>query len=427
MTILIIVLVLLFALIAAGAPVYVALGLSSLVYFFSEGIAGVAAVHTMINGLNSFTLIAIPFFILAGHLMNAAGFTERIFALARAIIGWAPGGLGHVNIGASVVFAGMSGAAVADAGGLGAVEVKAMRDAGYERGFSVGVTAASSTIGPIIPPSLPLIIYGVVAEVSIGRLFAAGLLPGLLMALALMVMVHWIAVRRGYRREAAFSFKVALRAARAAALPLLTPVIIVGGIVFGIFTPTEAAIAAVAYTTLVGSVVYGTLNWRVLVDASMATIETTAAVLMIVASAALFAWVLTANQVADGIADGLLAMTTDKTQVLLMIMVIVFTVGFFMETVAAITILAPLVLPVALAVGIDPVHLGIVFVLNLMIGLLTPPVGMVLYVLAKVSKTPFEECVRATLPFLVPLVGVLLLLVFVPEIALWLPNRVFGE
>jgi len=427
MTILIIVLILLFALIAAGAPVFVALGLSSLVYFFSEGIAGVAAAHTMINGLNSFTLIAIPFFILAGHLMNAAGFTERIFALARAIIGWAPGGLGHVNIGASVVFAGMSGAAVADAGGLGAVEIKAMRDAGYDRGFSVGVTAASSTIGPIIPPSLPLIIYGVIAEVSIGRLFAAGLLPGLLMALALMVMVHWTAVRRGYRREAAFSVKVALRAARVATLPLLTPVIIVGGIVFGIFTPTEAAIAAVAYTTLVGAVVLRTLNLRLVVDALMATIETTAAVLMIVASAALFAWVLTANQVADGIAGGLLAMTTDKTQVLLLIMVIVFAVGFFMETIAAITILAPLVLPVAMAVGIDPVHLGIVFVLNLMIGLLTPPVGMVLYVLAKVSKTPFEECVRATLPFLVPLIGVLLLLVFVPDIALWLPDRVYGD
>lgn len=427
MTILLLVLLLLFALIAAGAPVYVALGLSSLVYFFSEGIAGVAAAHTMINGLNSFTLIAIPFFILAGHLMNASGFTERIFAFARALVGWAPGGLGHVNIGASVVFAGMSGAAVADAGGLGAVEIKAMRDAGYERGFSVGVTAASSTIGPIIPPSLPLIIYGVVAEVSIGRLFAAGLLPGLLMAVALMVMVHWTAVRRGYRREAAFSMPIALRAARAAALPLLTPVIIVGGIVFGIFTPTEAAIAAVAYTTLVGTVIFRTLNQQKIVEALMATIETTAAVLMIVASAALFAWVLTANQVADGIAGGLLAMTTDRTQILLMIMVIVFAVGFFMETIGAITILAPLVLPVAIAAGIDPVHLGIVFVLNLMIGLLTPPVGMVLYVLAKVSRTPFEECVRATLPFLVPLVGVLLLLVFVPEIALWLPERLFGE
>ena len=212
---LLLVFVLLIALIAVGAPVFVALGLSSLVYFLSEGMSTAAAMHTMVNGINSFPLIAVPFFIFAGHLMNASGFTDRIFTFARALIGWAPGGLGHVNIGASVVFAGMSGAAVADAGGLGAVEIKAMRDAGYERGFAVGVTAASSTIGPIIPPSLPLIIYGVIAEVSIGKLFAAGLVPGLLMAVALMAMVHWIARRRGFRREAAFSLrKTAQTAAR---------------------------------------------------------------------------------------------------------------------------------------------------------------------------------------------------------------------
>ncbi len=422
---LLLVFVLLIALIAVGAPVFVALGLSSLVYFLSEGMSTAAAMHTMVNGINSFPLIAVPFFIFAGHLMNASGFTDRIFTFARALIGWAPGGLGHVNIGASVVFAGMSGAAVADAGGLGAVEIKAMRDAGYERGFAVGVTAASSTIGPIIPPSLPLIIYGVIAEVSIGKLFAAGLVPGLLMAVALMAMVHWIARRRGFRREAAFSLRKTAQTAGGAVLPLLTPIIIVGGIVLGIFTPTEAAIAAVIYTMIVGGLVFRTLTWRKILDVSMATIETTAAVMMIVASAALFAWVLTANHVADGIASGLLAMTNDRTMVLLAIMVLVFAVGFFMETIAAITILAPLVLPVAISVGIDPVHLGIVFVLNLMIGLLTPPVGMVLYVLAKVSRTPFEECVRATLPFLVPLVGVLLLLVLFPEIALWLPGQLF--
>ena len=418
--------VLLVALIALGAPVYVALGLSSLVYVLGDGMNGAAAIHTMVNGLNSFPLIAIPFFILAGHLMNASGFTERIFALARAVIGWAPGGLGHVNIGASVIFAGMSGAAVADAGGLGAVEIKAMRDAGYDRGFAVGVTAASSTIGPIIPPSLPLIIYGVIAEVSIGRLFAAGLLPGLLMAVALMVMVHWIAVRRRFVREPLPAFRATLNAVGAALLPLLTPLIIVGGIVLGIFTPTEAAIAAVAYTILVGAFIYRSLNWQKILDAAVATIDTTAAVLMIVASAALFAWILTVNQVADGIAAGLLSMTANKTVVLLLIMLLVLAVGLFVETIAAITILAPLVLPVAIAVGIDPVHLGIVFVLNLMIGLLTPPIGMVLYVLAKVSRTPFEECVRAVVPFLVPLIAVLLLLVFVPGIALWAPDLIYG-
>ncbi|MEO1246856.1 MAG: TRAP transporter large permease [Pseudomonadota bacterium] len=427
MTLLVLVLILLATLIAIGAPIYIALGLASLVYFASEGLASVAAIHTMINGINSFTLIAVPFFILAGHLMNASGFTERIFAFARSVIGWAPGGLGHVNIGASVVFAGMSGAAVADAGGLGAVEIKAMRDAGYDPGFAVGVTGASSTIGPIIPPSLPLIIYGVIAEVSISRLFAAGIVPGLLMAASLMFMVHWIAKRRGFTPDARFSFKVAARSARGAILPLLAPVIVVGGIVLGVFTPTEAAIAAVGYTLFVGFFVLRSLTLRSVTAAMTATIETTAVVLMIVASAALFAWVLTANQVAEGIASGLLAMTDNRTVVLLAIMLLVFMVGFFMETIAAITVLAPLVLPVSLAVGIDPVHLGIVFVLNLMIGLLTPPVGIVLYVLAKVSKTPFDECVRATVPFLVPLLVVLMLLSVFPAIALWLPNTLYGS
>lgn len=420
-------LVLLAALLAASVPVYVALGAASLAYFLGEGMAPVAAVHTMINGLDSFPLIAIPFFILAGQLMNASGFTDRIFEFARALIGWAPGGLGHVNVGASVVFAGMSGAAVADAGGLGAVEIKAMRDAGYDRGFAVGVTAASSTIGPIIPPSLPLIIYGVIAEVSIGRLFAAGLLPGIVMALALMAMVYWTSRRRGYGRGRSFSPGAALRTGARAILPMLTPVIIVGGIVFGVFTPTEAAIAAVVYTLVIGTLVFRSLDLNAILEAMSVTLDTTAAVLMIVASAALFGWVLTANEVAEGFAAGILELTDNRILVLLLVMLLVFAVGFFMETIAAITILTPLILPVALAAGIDPVHLGILLVLNLMIGLLTPPVGMVLYVLAKVARTPFEECVRATLPFLVPLVAVLLLLVLAPPLSLWLPDAIYGS
>ena len=418
--------VLLLALLAIGVPVYISLGVSSLLYFFAEGIPYSAAMHTMIDGINSFTLIAIPFFVLAGHLMNVSGTTDRIFRLARALIGWAPGGLGHVNIGSSVIFAGMSGAAIADAGGLGAVEIKAMRDAGYDRGFAVGVTAASSTIGPIIPPSLPLIIYGVIAEVSIGQLFAAGLIPGLLMAIALMIMVHFISKRRHYPRDAAFSWREFTQATRGAILPLCAPIIVVGGIVFGVFTPTEAAIAAVVYTLIIGAGVYRTLTWRNVTKAITETVETTAAVLMIVSSAALFAWVLTANQAAEGLTAGILSVSHNPTAVLLMIMFLIFIVGFFMETIAAITILTPLIIPVALASGIDPVHLGIVCVLNLMIGLLTPPVGMVLYVLAKVARTPFEECVKATLPFLVPLVLVLLLLVFFPQLALWLPHRLYG-
>ncbi len=423
---LLLVFALLVGLLAVGTPVHVALGVSSLIYFAAEGLPPTAAIHTMLNGINSFPLIAVPCFIFAGQLMNASGFTDRIFTLARALVGWAPGGLGHVNVGASVIFAGMSGAAIADAGGLGAVEVKAMRDAGYDEGFAVGVTAASSTIGPIIPPSLPIIIYGVVAEVSIGRLFAAGLIPGLLMAVALMVMVHFMARHRRYPRDAAFSWRACRSATRAALLPLLAPVIIVGGILGGVFTPTEAAIAAVAYTTVVGSLVLRTLSWKQITGAALETLETTAAVLMIVASAALFAWVLTANRAAERLA-GVLTISQDQTVVLLLMMALVFFVGFFMETVAAITILVPLLLPSAARAGIDPVHLGILFILNLMIGLLTPPVGMVLYVLAKVCRIPFERCARATLPFLIPLIAVLLLLTFFPGIALWLPNALYGE
>lgn len=419
---LVIALALLFSLMALGVSIHTSLGIAALAMFLSAGLPATAAVHTIVNGVNSFPLIAIPFFIFAGQLMNAAHITDRIFELARAIVGWAPGGLGHVNVGASVVFAGMSGAAVADAGGLGAIEIKAMRDAGYERGFAVGVTAASSTIGPIIPPSLPLIIYGIMAEVSIAQLFAAGIVPGLMMAVSLMVMVAWYAKRRHYPVDAAFSFNRLGKALQRAVLPLMCPAIIVGGIISGVFTPTEAAVAAVALTLFLGLVVYRSLSVNSIVEVAFDTVKTTSSVLMIVASAALFAWVLTLNQVADQFAASLLGVSENPLLVLCLLMLVVFAVGFFMETIAAITILVPLVLPVALQVGIDPVFLGIILVLNLMIGLLTPPVGMILYVLAKVSDTPFEECVRATLPFMLPLLTVLGLLVLFPQLALWLPS-----
>ncbi len=408
-----------------GAPIHVSLGVSGLMFFIADGLPLTAATQTVVNGTNSFTLIAIPFFIFAGHLMNEAKVTDRIFAFARALVGWMPGGLGHVNIGSSVIFAGMSGAAVADAGGLGAIEIKAMQDAGYDKPFAVGLTAASSTIGPIIPPSLALIVYGVMAEVSIGELFAAGLIPGLIMAISLMLMVIWFAIRRDYPRDKSFSASQAIKGAREAILPLLTPVIIIGGIVSGAFTPTESAVAAVFYTLFIGVVIYKTLSLSSIYSAALETIKTTAAVLMIVASAALFAWVLTANQAASLLTDYLIPVSESPTLVLFVMMGIVFIFGFFMETIAAITILVPLFLPTALVAGIDPVHLGIVLVLNLMIGLLTPPVGMVLYVLAKVSKTSFSDCVKAVLPFLTPLFIVLILLIIFPQISLWLPQKLY--
>jgi tripartite ATP-independent transporter DctM subunit len=417
--------ILLFAMLVIGVPVAVALGMSSLVFIMLSGMPSMTVLHNMVNGINSFPLIAVPFFILAGHLMNTAGITTKIFAFARSVVGWMHGGLGHVNVGASVIFAGMSGAAVADAGGLGNIEIKAMREAGYDSDFSVGITAASSTIGPIIPPSLPLVIYGVIGDTSIGQLFAAGLIPGFLMAGALMIMVAWYARHRNYPRDLRFEFGRFFRTFADAIMPLMTPVIIVGGIISGAFTPTEAAIAAVVYSLFLGVVVYRTLTWKSVLRVSMDTVETTAAILLIVAASTIFAWILTANQVALHFADALLGFTDNRIVILLIITAIVLVIGCFMETIAAITILVPVLLPVAVKIGIDPVHFGIILILNLMIGLLTPPVGMVLYVLAKVSGVPFERCVMATAPFLIPLVGVLLLLTFVPSLSLWLPTLLY--
>jgi len=413
----------LFFLIIIGAPIAIALGGSSMLWvYLTQEIPDFAIIHRMVNGVDSFPLLAVPFFILAGNIMNAAGLTNHIFGFARALVGWLPGGLGHVNIGASIIFSGMSGAAVADAGGLGTIEIKAMSDAGYDTDFSVAVTASSATIGPIIPPSLPMVIFGVLASESIGQLFIAGFIPGLLMGVALMIMVAIYAHRRHYPRDAGFSVRELGRSFLVGLPSLFTPVIIIGGIATGIFTPTEAAIAAVFYGLLLGLVVYRSLSFRDLVHVSMETIETTAIIMLIVAGASIFAWILTENQITERFAELILNLSRNKIVVLLLMNAILFVVGFFMETIAAITILVPVLLPIAVEVGVDPVHFGVIMVLNLMIGLLTPPVGMVLYVLSRVAKVPFERCASATLPFLIPLVIVLLLITFIPQISMWLPT-----
>ena len=416
----------LFLLIIIGVPIAVALGGSSMIWvYLTDRVPDFAVIHRMVNGIDSFPLLAIPFFILAGSIMNAAGLTNRVFDFAKAVIGWLPGGLGHVNIGASIIFSGMSGAAAADAGGLGTIEIKAMSDAGYDKDFSVAVTASSSTIGPIIPPSLPMVIYGVMASASIGRLFLAGVVPGLLMGISLMILVAIYAKRRNYPRDAKFSMR-GLGTATWRGIPaLMTPVIVIGGISSGVFTPTESAIAAVAYALILGFFLYRTLNMKKLLQISMETIETTAVILLIVAGASIFAWILTSNQIAVRFAGALMSVSRNPILVLIMINVILFIVGFFMETIAAITILVPVFLPIIMEIGVDPVHFGVIMVLNLMIGLLTPPVGMVLYVLSRVAKIPFERCAAATSVFLIPLIIVLLLITFVPAIPMWLPNLLF--
>jgi tripartite ATP-independent transporter DctM subunit len=410
-------------LLLAGVPVAISLGGASLLYVILEGTQPhLVVLHRMIGGTDSFPLLAIPFFIMAGSLMNSSGITARLFGFALALVGWLRGGLGHVNIVASVIFAGMSGTAVADAGGLGSIEIRAMRDQGYDDDFAVGITGSSSTIGPIIPPSLPMVIYGVMANASIGKLFAAGLIPGLVMAGALMVIVAWFARSRNYHRDASFSVIRLWSSSKKAFLPLLTPVILVGGMVTGVFTPTEAAIAATAYAMFLGLFVYRSLSWRGFVRVSLETMETTAIILLIVAGASIFGYLITTTKITDQLADFVLSITRNPWLILFLVNVFLLIIGCFMETIAAITILVPVLLPLMEKIGVDPVHFGVIMVLNLMIGLLTPPVGMVLYILARVANLSFERTMKACGPFLLPLLVTLALVTYWPQMVLFVPN-----
>jgi tripartite ATP-independent transporter DctM subunit len=410
----------------AGVPVFIALAGSSLIYtHFLAGIPDFVILHRMVGGIDSFPLLAVPFFILAGNLMNSAGITNRIYDFAVASVGWMRGGLAHVNIMGSVIFAGMSGTAIADAAGLGTIEIKAMKDHGYSPEFSVGVTAASATLGPIIPPSLPFVIYGMMANVSIGALFLGGFIPGAVLTICMMLYVTYCARRYGMGRDQAFAWRTLGTTFIAALPPLLTPVIIIGGMTFGWFTPTEAAIAACAWALLLGFILYRSLDFKRFYKVTMDTIETTAAVLLIVGAASLFGWVLTTTRVAEYAAEGLLSVTTNRYVILLLINILLLVVGCFLEPIASISILVPILMPVLAKVGIDPVHFGVMMTLNLMIGLLHPPLGMVLFVLARISKMSVERTTMAILPWLIPLLASLIAITLIPELTLWLP-RVAG-
>src|SRR5438552_3403349 len=410
---------------SGGVPVAIAMAGASLAYVLLSGsLPPFVVVHRMVSGIDSFPLLAVPFFILAGNLMNNAGITTRIYNFALALVGWLKGGLGHVNILGSVIFAGMSGTAIADAAGLGTIEIKAMQEHGYSTEFSVGVTAASATLGPIIPPSLPFVIYGMMGNVSIGALFLGGFIPGAVMTIFMMLYATYCARKYNMGPDQRFRWSVLGRTFLAAIPALLTPALIVGGMTFGWFTPTEAAIAACTWALFLGIVLYRSMSWKQFYKVSLDTIETTAGVLLIVAAASLFGWVLTTTQLTEAGAEALLNLTNNKYIILLLINVLLLVIGCFLEPIASISILVPVLMPIILKVGIDPVHFGVMMTLNLMIGLLHPPLGMVLFVLARIAKLSIERTTVAILPWLIPLLLSLIAITMIPELTLWLPRLV---
>ena len=413
-----------------GVPIAMSLGLTGLAAFFIEqgtqmNVPMIA--QRMMYGINNFVLLAVPLFILSARLMNTAGITTRLFNFATTTVGFLPGGLGHANCVASLIFAGMSGAAVADAAGLGQVEIKAMNDAGYDREFSVAITGASSTIGPIFPPSIPMVIFGLVAGVSVGRLFLGGVVPGVLMAGALMVMVAVYAKKRGYPRSPVPTLRTFAKSFAQAILPLMTPTILLGGIWTGLFTPTEAAGVAVAYALILGTVIYRELKWKDVIQVFIDSARDTAALGFIVAAASFYGWLLMRTGAPAAVAAALLGISRNPLVLLMIINAFLLVVGCFFETIVAILILGPILMEVITKVGIDPVHFGVIMVLNLMIGLLTPPFGMVLFVMVQVGRVSFERVVRSTAPFIIPLLVVLFLITVFPPLVTWIPNLAMGK
>lgn len=405
-----------------GVPIAFSLALSAIITVVTTGNFTVTAIiHRMIGNSSSYTLLAIPFFILAAKLMNTGGITRRIFRAASAWVGHIPGGLGHANVVASVIFSGMSGSAVADAGGLGQVEVEAMRKDGFDDDFSAAVTCASATIGPIIPPSIPAVVYGMMTEVSVGSLFIGGIIPGLLLAIACSILIYYISVKRKYPvRE--FSWKEVGVSTVDAFLSLLTPVIIIGGIWTGVFSPTEAAAMATCYAFFLAVIVYREMSLKEVAQAIAETVRDSAGILLIICGAAAFSWLVTMLGLTETFSNALTSLTNNKYVMLLILNIAFLIIGMFMEALAVMTITIPFLIPLMSSFGIDPVHLGIVMILNLMIGLSTPPVGTSLFVCAKVADISIERMYKAILPFLIPLIMVLLLITYVPSLVTWLPS-----
>ena len=409
-------------------PIAFSLGISAITSLLSWGhIPLKLVVQRMFTGVDSFPLMAIPFFMLAGELMTTGGILRGLFRFSDALVGHIRGGLGHVNVVASMFFAGITGSAVADTAALGPMEIGMMTEAGYDADYSAAITAASATIGPIIPPSIPMVIYAVAAgNVSVAGLFLSGAIPGVLIGVGMMIFNYITSLKRNYpRRQTPIGLREFLRIFVRAISVLMMPIIIMGGILLGVFTPTEASAIAVGYAFLLGFFVIRELDFKGLVQALLRAGITTGVVLFVVATANIFSWVLATQQVPQLVASYLLSISDNPLVFLLLVNVFLLFVGCFMDTTAALIILVPIFAPIASQFGIHPLHFGLVFSLNLVIGLATPPVGLCLFVVCGISKISLERISKEIWPFILIEVGVLFLITYVPAIPMALP-KLFG-
>ena len=406
-----------------GFPVVVAIAVPAIIYILAAEVPLELVAQRMTYALDSFPLVAVPVFIFVGSLMNQSGITSDIYRFAHTVAGRVPGGLAQVNVIGSLIFSGVSGAALADIGGLGRIEVRAMVRAGFTRAYAAAITAASSIVGPIFPPSIPILIYGSVTSVSIVQLLVAGIVPALLYVTLLMTTVAILARRYGHPRSPRWpSLGEVWRSFAPAAPALFAPILLVGGLLLGFFTPTEAASVTVAYVIVVALVFYGGMSWPRLRFALFDTVKSTAAILIIVSAAALFGWILTIEQLPQIFTRTILSISTDPVILLLIVNVMLLVVGMFLDSTTATLLVVPLIAAPLTLAGVDPVHLGIVVIFNLMIGILTPPMGLALFLIADIAKAPIPAILKALLPFYVPLFVSLAIITFVPELTLWLPK-----
>ncbi len=409
-----------------GLPIGLAMITASIVYLGASGQDMSIAAEQVLNGLNgSYILLAVPLFIFSAGLMNAGSLTDRLLRFCNLLVGRFRGGLGHVNVVQSVIFAGMSGSAVADAAGSGKVQIDMMVRGGYPASYAAALTAATAVIGPIIPPSIPMVLYALVADASIGYLFLGGVVPGLLMGLAQMGINSWMAHRHGYPVSERVPLREFPRLTIEALPALLMPVILLGGIYGGVMTPTEAAAVAAAYAFLIAAVVYRSLTLRQTWSAIRESARATAAIGMLIAGALALNYVITSENVPNTVRGLLAGWEMSQWQFLLVVNLVLLVLGCLMEGSTILLVVVPVLVPTAQALGVDMVHFGIVVVVNTMIGLITPPYGLLLFIVAKLSDQPLAAVVRDTIPFVVAMVGALMLITFVPELVLWLPRQ-FG-